>query len=123
MLAYAPLLLFVSIQAAASEEASFSKKTYTFKTVDGIAIQADVHRLNDDKVRPVVVWLHGGALIMGNRVGVLSQILNLCRKEGYALVSFDYRLAPGGELPDIIHDIEGAFRWLRPEGPKLVHLD
>ena len=35
----------------------FSKKTYTFKTVDGVAIQADVHRAADDKIRPVVVWL------------------------------------------------------------------
>src|SRR5205809_6328275 len=103
-LACASLLLFVSIQAATSQEASFSKKTYTFKTVDGVAIQADVHRAADDKIRPVVVWLHGGALIMGSRTAVPKNLLDLCRAEGYALVSFDYRLAPETKPPRIIED-------------------
>jgi hypothetical protein len=37
-------------------------KTYTYKTVDGLEIKADVLRPDDEKIRPVVVWIHGGAL-------------------------------------------------------------
>jgi acetyl esterase/lipase len=50
-------------------------------------------------------------------------LLELCRAEGYALVSLDYRLAPEVKLPDIIADIEDAFRWLREKGPTLLHID
>lgn len=46
---------------------AFIKKTYTYKTVDDVQIKADVYRPDDTKLRPVVVWLHGGALIMGSR--------------------------------------------------------
>src|SRR5580692_923782 len=75
-------------------EPAFSKKTYTFKTVGEVKIQADVYRTEDDTVRPVLVFIHGGALITGSRKGVPQRLLGLCRKEGFALVSLDYRLAP-----------------------------
>jgi acetyl esterase/lipase len=107
--------------AAAGE--SFSKKTHIFRRLPGVDIAADVYREGDTRVRPVVVWLHGGALIMGSRTGVPKNLLDLCRSEGYALVSFDYRLAPEVKLPEIIGDVEAAFAWLRKEGPKLLHID
>jgi acetyl esterase/lipase len=99
------------------------KRTYTYKTVGDVKVQADVYRPDDRKVRPVLVWLHGGALIVGSRTGVPRQLLDLCRREGYVLVSLDYRLAPEVKLPAIIADLEDAFRWLRAEGPKLFQAD
>src|SRR5205085_8405785 len=51
-----------------------------------------------------------------------GSIMDLCRAEGYALVSFDYRLAPEVKLPAIIEDIQDAFRWLHDEATKL-HVD
>src|SRR5262245_20157763 len=99
------------------------KQTHTYKTVGDVKIQADVYRPDDDKVRPVLVWLHGGALIVGSRADVPKDLLVLCRAEGYALVSFDYRLAPEVKLPAIIDDLRDAFRWLHEQGPKLFHAD
>jgi acetyl esterase/lipase len=118
------LIVFCHYLAAGQAgEAAFTKKTYVFKTVGDVKIHADVHRAADTQVRPVLVWLHGGALIMGSRTGVPKNLLDLCKKEGYALVSFDYRLAPEVKLPDIIDDVKDAFRWLHKEGPKLLHID
>jgi acetyl esterase/lipase len=97
------------------------KRTYTYKTVGDIRVRADVYRPDDGKVRPVVVWLHGGALIVGSRADVPKDLLALCRSEGYVLVSFDYRLAPEVKLPAILDDLRDAFRWLRERGPKLFH--
>jgi acetyl esterase/lipase len=94
------------------------RKTWTYKTVDGVKVEADVYRPDDDRARPVVVWLHGGALVTGSRTQVPKQLLDLCREEGYVLVSFDYRLAPEVKLPAIIDDVKDAFTWLRKEGPK-----
>src|SRR5262245_57196210 len=99
----AVVLIFVSTLTAA--EPAFTRSTHTFKTVGELKIQADLHRANDAQVRPVVVWIHGGALIMGNRASVPRNILDLCRTEGFALVSLDYRLAPEVKLPEIISDI------------------
>jgi acetyl esterase/lipase len=106
-----------------AREPAFSKKTYTYKTAGETAIQADVYRAEDDKVRPVVVWIHGGALIVGSRDSVPSRLLDLCRKEGYVLVSLDYRLAPEVKVPAIIDDIRDAFVWLHERGPKLLAID
>ncbi len=104
-------------------EAAFVKTTHAYKVVDGTKVEADVHRADDAAVRPVVVWLHGGALIVGSRSAVPQRLLDLCRTEGYALVSFDYRLAPEAKLPAIAEDVEDAFRWLRGDGAKRFRLD
>src|SRR5437870_4843292 len=106
-----------------ADDPAFVKKTYTYKTVGKVEIHADVHRADDKVVRPVVVWLHGGALIVGSRSQVPGDLLALCRTEGFALVSFDYRLAPEVKLPAIIEDVEDALRWLRGKGPELLHID
>ena len=42
---------------------------------------------------------------------------------GYTLISLDYRLAPETKLPEIIQDIEDAFRWIRRDGPRLFNID
>jgi acetyl esterase/lipase len=116
-------LVLVVVGQARADDAAISKKTYTYKTVGAVNIQADVYRAADAKVRPVVVWIHGGALIMGSRTGVPRQLLDLCRADGFVLVSIDYRLAPEVKLPAIIDDLKDAFRWLREQGPKLFFAD
>jgi acetyl esterase/lipase len=116
-------MVVVGSSRASADEPAFSKKTHTYKMVGEINIQTDVYRAEDETVRPVVVYIHGGALITGSRKYVPQRLLDLCRKEGYALVSLDYRLAPEAKLPIIIEDIEGAFRWLHEQGPKQLHID
>ena len=40
-------------------------KTYTYKTAGECEIKADVHGAAESGVRrPVILWIHGGALIM-----------------------------------------------------------
>jgi acetyl esterase/lipase len=116
-------LVLAGPNSAAGDEPAFSKKTYIYKTVGETKIQADVYRAEDEKTRPVLVWIHGGALINGSREGCPRQLLDLCRSQGYVLVSLDYRLAPEVKLPAIAEDVEDAFRWLRVQGPKLFHAD
>jgi len=102
---------------------NISKRTYTFKVVGNCEIQADVYGVSDDVVRPVIVWIHGGALIMGHRAGISPEQLGIYVNAGYALVSIDYRLAPEVKLKAIIEDIQDAYRWVREKGPELFHID
>ena len=101
---------------------STRSQTYAYKTVGDLQIKADVHRFDDDVARPVVIWIHGGALIMGNRGG-LGGVTEMMLDAGYVVVSIDYRLAPETMLPSIIEDLEDAFAWVRAQGPELFNAD
>lgn len=108
---------------AVGQEAAFVQKTFTYKVVGETKIEADVYRADDEVTRPVVVWIHGGALMWGSRLELPHRLLNLCQVAGFILVSIDYRLAPEVTLPAIIDDLEDAFAWIREEGPTLFHAD
>lgn len=109
--------------ASFGENEKMQVTTHTYKTVGDLAIKADVWRAADELVRPVLVWIHGGALIMGDRGGIDRRVKEHALSAGYVLVSIDYRLAPETKLSEIIADLEDAFRWIRREGPRLFHAD
>ena len=102
---------------------AFAKTTVAYRQVDGHKVLADVYRPDDQQVRPVIVWIHGGALIMGHRESVMGRLRALAKERGYAIVSIDYRLAPETKLPEIISDIEAAFRWVAGDGARQFRLD
>jgi len=102
---------------------SAEKQTYTYKQVQKHEIKADVYPAPGETARPVIVWLHGGCLIMGHRGGIAAWQRDLYLEAGYTVVCADYRLAPETKLPAIIDDLQDAFRWVREEGPRLFRAD
>src|SRR4051794_34766251 len=102
-----------------ADENDGPRETYVYKEVDGCRIKLDVHRAPGHEVRPVVVWIHGGALIMGHRGGIDRALLGALTGAGYVVVSIDYRLAPETKLPAIVADVRDACRWVRERGPDL----
>jgi acetyl esterase/lipase len=115
-------LLFLA-PAARLQEPTGGKKTYTYKTVGACEIKADVYRMSEGKARPVVLWIHGGALIVGHRGQIDPVPLRKLLDAGYAVVSIDYRLAPETKLPAILDDVQDAYRWVREKGPGLFNID
>ena len=112
-----------AFRASNSATRKFVMKTYTYKTVGDLKIEADVYRPDDTQPRPVLVWLHGGALMMGAKKWVQPDLMELCRSEGYCLVSANYRLAPQAKLPQIIEDLRDLMKWVSQKGPGLFHAD
>jgi acetyl esterase/lipase len=106
-----------------AQEAKPSKQTFMYKTVANCAIKADVYGASAEATRPVVLWIHGGALIMGHRGHVDTALLAKLLKAGYTVVSIDYRLAPETKLPAILDDVQDACQWVRAKGPELFHID
>jgi acetyl esterase/lipase len=93
-------------------------QTITYKTVGDCAIKADVYGAARGEDRPVAVWIHGGALIMGDRRGIDRALLAELLGAGFVVVSIDYRLAPETRLPAILDDVRDALAWVRAAGPR-----
>ena len=72
-----PLALAVSVLGAttrATAQEDCMKTTAVYKQVGDLKIHADVYRPATKDVLPVVVWIHGGALINGHRAGVSGRV-------------------------------------------------
>jgi acetyl esterase/lipase len=118
-----PWTIFIGSPFASAQEVNITKKTYTYKTVDQCKIQADVYTGNEGKNRPGIIWIHGGALIMGHRGQIDRKLLAKLIESGFVVVSIDYRLAPETKLPAILEDLEDACKWVRLKGPELFGID
>jgi acetyl esterase/lipase len=99
------------------------KQTFTYKTVDGCQLQADVYISQPLAPRPVLLWIHGGALISGSRSQLPAYQLEIYLRAGFTVVSIDYRLAPETQLEQIIEDLRDAYTWIITHGPHLFELD
>lgn len=114
-----------SLAAATAGAATTPPEIHTYKQVGALAIQPDVYRpAGFTGPRPVLVWIHGGALMSGTREGMADHpLIKAMLADGGVVIAIDYRLAPETQLPAIIGDVEDAFRWVREQGPKLFNLD
>jgi acetyl esterase/lipase len=106
-----------------AETSAPAPETQTYKMVSGLAIKADVFQRRDGRLKPAIVWIHGGALMMGDRTSIDRRVKQFALDAGYVLISIDYRLAPETKLPEIIQDVEDAFAWIGCQGAKLFELD
>jgi acetyl esterase/lipase len=97
--------------------------TVAYKAVADLDILADVDRPETDRAAPVILFIHGGALVEGSRTWINEIQRSEFLEDGFAVVSIDYRLAPETKLAEIASDIDDAISWVRNEGAKQYHLD
>ena len=65
-----------------------------------------------DKPLPVIVFIHGGAWLNGDRITSTS-VLRFVKTGDYAGVSISYRLSGEAKWPAQIQDCKAAIRWIR----------
>jgi acetyl esterase/lipase len=83
------------------------------RTIGGIpGVWADGAQGNDR----VLLYLHGGAYVVGTPHGYRSLSSNLAQEAGTALFSPRYRLAPEHQFPAPVDDALAAYRGLLEEG-------
>ena len=89
----------------------------TYCTIAGVEVKMDVYVPADSKPRPlpVVVHVHGGGWVGGNRStgSRFVEMKPVLLDRGYLVVSLDYRLAPAHKYPAQIQDVKCAIRHLR----------
>ena len=70
----------------------------------------DVYIPKGVKKAPVVIFVHGGAWVFGNK-SVFSGPGKMLAEQGIVTVSTNYRLSPKVKHPEHIKDIAKAFAW------------
>ncbi|MGE0796707.1 MAG: alpha/beta hydrolase [Lautropia sp.] len=69
---------------------------------------------------PIVVFVHGGAFVRGNKQineFVYGNVTTWFARQGYLGVNMEYRLAPGALYPSGIEDVAAVVRWLGESAP------
>lgn len=106
-----------------SREAPYSHRTFTYKIIDGLEIQADVYLPMEAKYIPVVVYIHGGGLMFGSKESIWVSLRDAIVESNCALVSIDFRLAPETKVEEILQDVVDACKWIRSKGAVRYSLD
>lgn len=104
------LLIVLSTSAFAQTTTFSTISNLEYANVRGQSLQLDLRIPDGRGPFPVIVYLHSGAWITGDRTGGPA-IRQATR--GYAVASIDYELAPQSIWPAQIEDAKAAVRWLR----------
>jgi acetyl esterase/lipase len=70
----------------------------------------DLYVPASDEPVPVVVWVHGGGWMGGDKEPTPAFDLT---HDGYAVATVQYRLSSEARFPAQFHDVQAAIRWLR----------
>jgi acetyl esterase/lipase len=62
---------------------------------------------------PVLVNVHGGAWIIGDKEQQARPLMHHLASDGWVCVSINYRLSPRGTFPDHIVDVKRALAWVK----------
>ena len=73
----------------------------------------DIYVPNTTGPHPVVIWIHGGRYLVGDKNNINQNFTEEALKRGYAVVSINYRLATEAKYPAQIYDVKVAIRFLR----------
>lgn len=79
--------------------------------VDANLLSLDIHAPEGANALPVVVYVHGGGWQGGNKANV-EPLVEALSREGYVLVSANYRLAPVAPFPAWPEDVAAAVAWV-----------
>ena len=62
---------------------------------------------------PVIVAIHGGAFMGGDKRDAQLEPMLAGLERGYAVVSINYRMSGDATFPALVHDVKAAIRWVR----------
>ena len=124
MLTLALASLALAPAAAGASCTPPSHTTVAYRTVPGVArdltsldLYVPPRRCRRRAAVPIVVWVHGGGYLKGDKSQQVAAKVALVAKRGWIFASVNYRLSrPGAgdaEYPDHYDDVASAIAWLR----------
>ena len=81
----------------------------------GVRNQLDVYRPRGVNLAhaPVLLQIHGGAWVMGEKDHQGLPLMNALARRGFVCVAINYRLSPKATFPDHLVDCKRAVAWIR----------
>lgn len=87
---------------------------------EGDAVALSVLRAEgDERALPVVLYIHSGGLMFGDRFSGVDTVLEWVGALGVAIVTIEYRLAPEFPDPYARDDVYAALEWIDAEADRL----
>lgn len=74
-----------------------------------------------DTILPLVVWVHGGGWVSGDK-RQMSNYLKIVSSKGYVVASIDYSIAPGKHYPTPVKQVMKALEFIQ-EHAENYHID
>ncbi len=106
------LIFFASGLALLPADAARVARDLAYVSGGGERQKLDVYAPKDAKDCPIVVWIHGGAWKLGNKMAVQEKP-RAFNEAGFVLVSINYRLHPNADYKQQATDVARAIRWVR----------
>jgi acetyl esterase/lipase len=75
--------------------------------------RADVYLPERGARAPIVLQVHGGGWVSGNKRQQGQPLLSHFTRRGWIGVAINYRLGPKHRLPACVHDVKRAIAWIR----------
>ena len=84
----------------------------------GVRQQLDIYRpeVIPEEGCPVVLQIHGGAWMMGDKGGQALPLMYHLASKGWICVAANYRLSPSVSFPTHLQDCKSALCWIREHG-------
>lgn len=81
----------------------------------GVRNALDVYRPRGQRVEgaPVLLQVHGGAWVIGEKDHQGLPLMNALARRGFVCVAINYRLSPKATFPDHLVDCKRALAWIR----------
>jgi acetyl esterase/lipase len=97
-----------------------ARSVQALRNIDYVGDGVRAHRLDIIRRRgeppqgaPVLVYIHGGAWVIGNKREQGLPLLHELARRGWVTVTINYRLSPRATWPDHIVDCKRALGWVR----------
>ena len=78
----------------------------------GYKLTADLYRPVSDELCPIVIMIHGGAWIAGDKWQVADHAKQMARS-GFVVMAINYRLSPKFQWPAHLDDCFAALDWMK----------
>ncbi len=82
----------------------------------GKANRLDVYRPRGEATGPTLIYLHGGRFRMGDKQRESQLMKYRLARQGWVVISANYRLNPEGKFPDFLIDLKRVVAWARSDG-------
>ena len=114
------LFLFISVMVFAETKTVFYEDV-VYKKTEQIDLMMDIKFVNDGQAKPCILLIHGGGWTGGTKESMENfglPFFNDVYKQGFVVVSIQYRFLQESPFPACIEDCKTAVQFLRKNAKK-----